>query len=66
MQSFDETKEFQKGDEKGYFLFGGSTVIVYGQKGRWVPSPDILKNTELGIETYIHLGDEVGIKEESL
>lgn len=66
VQSFDETKEFQKGDEKGYFLFGGSTVIVYGQKGRWVPSSDILKNTELGIETYVHLGDEVGIKEGSL
>lgn len=61
VQSHDEKQNFSKGDEKGYFLFGGSTVIVYGQKGRWVPSPDIIKNTELGIETYIHLGDEVGI-----
>ncbi|MBT4791874.1 MAG: phosphatidylserine decarboxylase [Halobacteriovoraceae bacterium] len=59
VQSFDETKKFQKGDEKGYFLFGGSTVIICGEKGRWKPSSDILKNTELGIETYIHLGDEV-------
>ena len=66
VQSFDESKKFSRGDEKGYFLFGGSTVIVYGQKGRWVPSSDIIKNTELGIETYIHLGDEVGVKSESL
>lgn len=62
VQSFDESNDFKKGDEKGYFLFGGSTVIVYGEPGRWVPSSDILTNTELGIETYIHLGDEVGVK----
>lgn len=63
VQSHDESKSFKKGDEKGYFLFGGSTVIVYGEKGRWVPSLDIIKNTKLGIETYIHLGDEVGVME---
>ena len=66
VQSFDESLPFKRGDEKGYFLFGGSTVIVYGQKGRWVPSPDIIKNTELGIETYIHLGDTVGVRSENL
>ena len=36
-------KSFKKGDEKGYFLFGGSTVIVFGQKGKWSPSADILE-----------------------
>ena len=50
---------FKRGDEKGYFLFGGSTVIVIGEKGRWVPSQDILDNTSRGIETYIHLADNV-------
>lgn len=59
VQSFDESKPFTKGDEKGYFLFGGSTVIICGEKGKWKPSLDILENTKLGIETYIHLGDEV-------
>ena len=51
--------KFNKGDEKGYFLFGGSTVIVVGEKGKWKPSDDILKNTKEGRETYIHLGDSV-------
>jgi len=62
IQSFDESKPFKRGDEKGYFLFGGSTVIVLGEAGKWSPSSDILLNTKKGIETYIHLGDEVGAK----
>lgn len=60
VQSFDESKPFNKGDEKGYFLFGGSTVVICGEKGKWAPSADILKNTAAGIETYIQLGDVVG------
>lgn len=62
VQSHPEEKPFKRGDEKGYFLFGGSTVILMGQKGKWRPSDDILKNTKLGRETYIHLGDEIGQK----
>ncbi len=61
IQSHDETKSFRRGQEKGYFLFGGSTVIVVGEKGRWLPSPDIVENTIKGMETYIKLGDTVGI-----
>jgi phosphatidylserine decarboxylase len=47
---------FKRGDEKGYFLFGGSTVIVVGEKGKWKPSEDILTQTKKGIETYLQLG----------
>lgn len=61
IQSHDETKPHNKGDEKGYFLFGGSTVIVLGEKGKWRPSDDILSNTTKGIETYLHLGEEVAL-----
>lgn len=58
VQSYKGTS-FEKGQEKGYFLFGGSTVIVIGEKGKWLPSRDIIENTKKGIETYIQLGDEV-------
>ncbi len=51
-----------RGQEKGYFLFGGSTVIVIGEKGKWKPSADIIANTNNKMETYLHLGTEVGIK----
>jgi phosphatidylserine decarboxylase len=59
IQSYDETKPHDKGDEKGYFLFGGSTVILLGEKGKWSPSADVLTNTKNGVETYLHLGEEV-------
>lgn len=52
-------KEFKRGDEKGYFLFGGSTVIVIGEPGRWVPSKEILEQTEEGFETLVQLGEPV-------
>ena len=50
---------FKRGQEKGYFLFGGSTVIVIGEMGKWIPSEDILEFTKKGIETYIRLGMSV-------
>jgi phosphatidylserine decarboxylase len=62
VQSHRWNKPFMRGEEKGYFLFGGSTVIVIGEKGLWKPSQDILTNTINGIETYLHLGQEVGVK----
>lgn len=48
---------FKRGDEKGYFLFGGSTVIVVGEKGKWKPNEDVLEYTKKGIEVYIKLGE---------
>lgn len=53
-------EKFKRGEEKGYFLFGGSTVIVFGEKGKWAPSLDILTATKEGHEVYIRLGDAVG------
>ncbi len=50
---------FNKGMEKGYFLFGGSTVIIMGEKDKWTPSKDILLNTSNKLETFIKLGDLV-------
>jgi phosphatidylserine decarboxylase len=60
IQSHDEGKSFRRGQEKGYFLFGGSTVIVIGEQGRWTPSEDIVTNTRNGIETYLQLGEAMG------
>jgi len=58
-QKLTPGKKFHKGDEKGYFLFGGSTVIVVGEKGKWKPSQDIIDNTKNNLETYIQLGMSV-------
>jgi phosphatidylserine decarboxylase len=60
IQSHPVDQVFRRGDEKGYFLFGGSTVIIVGQSGLWKPDADLLKHTALGQETRIQLGDAVG------
>ena len=62
VQTHRWNKPFLRGEEKGYFLFGGSTVIIVGEKGAWKPSADIVQNTKNGIETYLHLGQEVATK----
>ncbi len=51
---------FRRGDEKGMFLFGGSTVIVIGEKGRWQIEADIVERTEQGLETYLKMGAAMG------
>ena len=53
--------EVKRGEEKGYFLFGGSTVIILGEPQRWQPSEDLLTHTAAAQETLINLGDEVGV-----
>ncbi len=56
------SRDFKRGEEKGYFLFGGSTVILLGSAdANWLPSKDVLENTKKGIETLINLGDEVAL-----
>ena len=55
-------KNFNRGDEKGYFLFGGSTVIVQGEPGKWKPSEDILEKTSNQQEVLVQLGQEIATK----
>jgi phosphatidylserine decarboxylase len=54
---------FEKGDEKGYFLFGGSTVIWVLKKDTITLAQDLASNSfgnpEI-METWIPLGDKLG------
>jgi phosphatidylserine decarboxylase len=58
-QTFVPFQKALKGEEKGYFQFGGSTVILLFKKGVLKFSEDLLKNTKDGIETYILMGDSI-------
>ena len=49
---------FTKGEEKGYFLPGGSTVIIIANNIK--PDKDILNNSKKNIETIVHVGEKVG------
>ena len=49
-----------KGDEQGYFAFGGSTIITFYEPGRVQLAEDILRNTANCTETYARQGDLLG------
>ncbi len=55
-----ETAQVTRGTEKGYFEFGGSTIVLLLQKGAVSLRPDLFVNTENGFETQVHYGDSLG------
>jgi phosphatidylserine decarboxylase len=59
VQTHKKSPEFKRGDEKGYFLFGASTVIVFGEPGKWKPDADLLEQTSNKRETLIKLGQSI-------
>lgn len=52
----------KRGQEKGNFAFGGSTVILMTRAGRVKPDKDILENSVRGIETRVKIGERIGEK----
>lgn len=54
--------EFCKLQEKGYFAYGGSTVILLLKKDVVRIDDDILTYSAQGIETKVRLGERIGVK----
>jgi len=48
--------DIKKMDEKGYFKFGGSTVVVVFEAGRIQFSNDLVENSAAGKETLVKVG----------
>jgi phosphatidylserine decarboxylase len=53
-------KYVKKGEEKGYFKFGGSTVVLLFEKNKIRIDEDLLINTLKGYETVIKEGERIG------
>ena len=53
-------KVFSRGEEKGYFLPGGSTIIILAKDIK--VDKDILEYSSKGIETVVKTGEKVGEK----
>ena len=49
-----------RGQEKGYFQFGGSTVVLLLKAGVAEIDSDILENSHSGIETIVKYGEKIG------
>ncbi len=50
-----------KGEEKGYFKFGGSTAVLLFEKNKIRIDDDLLINTQKGYETSIKQGERIGV-----
>lgn len=59
-QRFKPGQRVERGDRKGFFELGGSTVVVLFQKGRIELDDDLCRNTGKGIETSVRLGESIG------
>jgi len=51
----------KRGQEKGYFRFGGSTVILLTEPGSVIPDEDLLDATAQGLETLLKVGTRIGL-----
>ena len=60
VQTYKANSTVKKGEEKGYFLFGGSTCILVFEKDKVVIDKDIIENTQNKIETRIYMGEKFG------
>lgn len=55
------SKRFKKLDEKGYFSYGGSTVILFVNDTIAIDE-DIIQQSRLGFETKVTIGEKIGEK----
>lgn len=61
-QTYKPEKMVLKGDEKGYFSFGGSCIVLLFEKGAITFDKDLVMNSQNGFETKANMGESLGIK----
>jgi len=61
-QTYSPDTKVNKGDEKGYFKFGGSTTILFFEKDSVKIDSDILDQSKFGFECKVLFGENIGTK----
>lgn len=61
IETYTPDQKIQKGDEMGYFAFGGSTVVLLVDKDKITIDADLLENTKNKIETAVKMGERIGL-----
>ncbi|MGB0524760.1 MAG: phosphatidylserine decarboxylase [Flammeovirgaceae bacterium] len=61
VETYQSNTEVAKGDEMGYFAFGGSTIVLLVDRQQVQIDADILANTKKGMETSIRMGERMGL-----
>ncbi|MEM8528322.1 MAG: phosphatidylserine decarboxylase [Bacteroidota bacterium] len=60
IETYTPKQSVEKGDEMGYFAFGGSTVVILADQNLLKIDDDILENTRNRMETFVKMGEEIG------
>jgi len=60
VMSIKEGDTVNKGDEVGYFAFGGSTILLLIKPNAVLFDEDLLANSEKPIETLVKMGTSIG------
>lgn len=61
-QTYQPNVNYHKGDEKGFFAFGGSALVLLFEKNRIIFDQDLCFNSEQHLETLCHMGQSLGNK----
>lgn len=59
IETYTPNTTIKKGDEMGYFAFGGSTIAILIDKTKIKIDQDILENTKNKIETFVKMGEKI-------
>ena len=59
IETFKAGLPYNKGDEVGYFAFGGSTVVLLFKKNTITLRDDLVRYSALGYETAVKMGEGV-------
>lgn len=59
-QTYTYDGKVEKGQEKGYFAFGGSTIVLLTEKGKVKFKDELIQNTLNGFETTVKMGETLG------
>jgi len=62
VQRYKKAHTYQRGEEKGWFEFGGSTIIQIFKRGLVVPDTDVIEQSEKKVEVLVKMGEKIGSK----
>ena len=51
---------YSKGEEKGMFEFGGSTIVLLLEENKVILDEEFFENTKNDNETYVMCGEKIG------
>lgn len=58
-ETYTAEAEVKKGDESGFFSFGGSTIVLLFPPGKITLPDQFIKHSALGLETAVKMGEPV-------